>query len=162
MSKVSQLVRPGERIPIAESVFLAGPTPRDMSTLSWRPAFIEGLLRRRPTLTIFSPEGEKWRDNYDDQVRWEWEALSAASLVLFWIPRDLLRMPALTTNVEFGMVLERGWPCIAGWPVDAPKNKYLAWHAKRRNIPVHPDPETLMDATAAWFGDLSGWRPGSP
>lgn len=125
------------------AIFLAGPTPRDPETPSWRPGFISILQRLEPSVTIYVPEQTAWKDNYDAQVQWEWDALEASTVVLFWIPRDLKTMPAFTTNVEFGMLITTQRALAIGWPIDAPKNKYLEWHAKRTGREIYHTPEDV-------------------
>ncbi len=74
--------------------------------------------------------------DYDDQVEWEWEGIQTATIVLFWIPRELVTMPAMVTNVEYGFTIA-GQNLAIGWPEDAPKNKYLQKLADRYNLPVY-------------------------
>jgi len=88
------------------SIFLAGPTPRSADVASWRPDAIAEIERQNTVglLVVFVPEA---RDGtrypaYDDQIAWEERWLDAADTILFWIPRDMSRLPGLTTNVEFG------------------------------------------------------------
>lgn len=141
--------RPDAPLSAYTGVFLAGPTPRDPQTPSWRPDALSILeaLARRPT-NVYVPEREDWSSvNYDDQVEWEWWALSAASVVVFWVPRDLATMPGYTTNVEFGLMLGSKKPMVLGYPLGAPKVKYLDWHARRAGVQVcHTLEETLATA----------------
>ena len=53
---------------------------------------------------VYNPEcsNHKPKANYIDQAQWEREALSNASVIVFWIPRKLPDMPGFTINVEFG------------------------------------------------------------
>lgn len=141
------IVRPGDKIDkhIAQySVFLAGPTPRDESGIDWRPEAIEifesfdfdgTLFAPSPFLTIY----DSFSENYYHQIDWEERALRAATIVMFWVPRDLKTMPAFTTNVEFGMYVGSG-KMVYGRPVvnflPAPKTGYLDWHAQRNNVPI--------------------------
>jgi hypothetical protein len=81
------------------------------------------------------PESRDWTEEYDDQVEWEDKALRAATCNLFWVPRELEKMPAFTTNVEFGMWCSSG-KVVLGYPSDAPKMKYLDWHARKHGVPV--------------------------
>ena len=53
-------------------------------------------------------------------------ALTEATVILFWIPRELPDMPAFTTNVEIGFWLHTG-KVIYGHPDNAKKIKYLDW-----------------------------------
>lgn len=110
-----------------KSIFLAGPTPRDLKTKSWRPEAIKILKAMGFEGDVFCPEF-KTRKFQDLQVKelidWELEHLDRSSLILFWVPRELKKMPAFTTNVEFGYHLKTG-KVVYGRPDDAPKNRYL-------------------------------------
>lgn len=135
------------REPLPVSIFLAGPTPRDACTKSWRPEAIAELGRQGFDGTIFVPEDGDWSTQftYDDQVEWELQALHSATCVLFWVPRDLSNMPAFTTNVEFGLFSSRR-NVVLGSPETAVKNKYLEAIANLYNIPVF---RTLDETCAA-------------
>jgi nucleoside 2-deoxyribosyltransferase len=123
---------------IPKSIFLAGPTPRDPSVKSWRPKAIDILNELNFQGTVFVPECEDWtvHGDYDDQVHWEWEAINSATVVCFWIPRDLDILPAFTTNIEFGYLIASG-KIVLGYPTDSPKNKYIDKLAKRHNIKAY-------------------------
>ncbi|MBR2704808.1 MAG: nucleoside 2-deoxyribosyltransferase domain-containing protein [Clostridia bacterium] len=94
------------------SIFLAGPTPRDEAVHSWRPQAVK-LLREigfdgvvyvpeYSTEQVFQDYERQIKHDYERQVEWEWNALDIAGAILFWVPRNLRDMPAFTTNVEFG------------------------------------------------------------
>lgn len=150
------IARPGDRIDkcIAQcSVFLAGPTPRDEYGVDWRPEAIEifeafdfdgTLFVPAPFLTTYK---DHW-ENYYFQIDWENRALQAATIIMFWVPRDLKTMPAFTTNVEFGMYVKSG-KMVYGRPVinriTPPKTGYLDWHAQKNNVPIL---DTLRDTVA--------------
>jgi hypothetical protein len=125
--------------PLPKSIFLAGPTPRSRDVESWRPTALE-LLDKALHFdgTVFTPEFETGCDatDYDEQVSWEWEAINQATIVVFWVPRDLETMPALTTNVEFGMLANSG-KVVLGAPHGAPKMGYMKALAARYNIPFY-------------------------
>jgi len=117
-------------------VFLAGPTPRDKETLSWRPEAISILRRLKYDGSVFYPE---WSDksakiDYDSQVEWEHTGLTKCKWIVFWIPRNLKNMPAFTTNVEFGRFAHQH-NVFYGRPIDAPGNRYLDWYYKK----CHPN-----------------------
>lgn len=58
---------------------------------------------------------------------WEREALYNADTIVFWIPRSA-KLPAFTTNVEFGYWLAKNSSkVIYGRPDESEKNKYLDW-----------------------------------
>ena len=133
---------------LPKSIFLAGPTPRDSETKSWRPEALEILKALNFDGTVFIPEDDSWayKDNYDDQVEWELQALHSASVIAFWVPRELNLMPAFTTNVEFGMLAHRQ-NVVLGYPKNAPKMKYLETIANLYYVPTcHSLQETMIYA----------------
>jgi 8-oxo-dGTP pyrophosphatase MutT (NUDIX family) len=154
-----QVVYAGEEMPekIVKSIFLAGPTPRDLNVPSWRPYALELLEKFRYDGIVFIPEPRsgEFTSNYDDQVNWEERFLNVADCIVFWVPRDLeadpdnfprAKMPAFTTNVEFGAWADSG-KIVFGAPPDAPKNSYLKHYAEQYNVPVTETlPGTLWDA----------------
>lgn len=109
------------------SIFLAGPTPRaEKPVPSWRPQALELLRKNNFKGVVFVPEpppGEDWPE-YDIQVRWEHQMLTAADCLLFWIPRNMDTLPAMTTNVEFGMFMRSG-KLVCGAPNDAEHMRYI-------------------------------------
>lgn len=109
-----------------KSIFLAGPTPRDKAVHSWRPDAVKFLREFGFDGVVYVPEystGEVLH-NYDDQIKWEWEALDHACAILFWIPRNLKDMPAFTTNVEFGLFVKEE-RTFYGRPDEAELIRYL-------------------------------------
>lgn len=136
---------------LPKSIFLAGPTPRHAATVSWRPEALRILEDLAFDGQVFVPESPDWgaHGHYDDQLHWEWEALNLCTVVVFWVPRDLETMPAFTTNVEFGLLIQSG-KLILGFPEAAPKMAYLAKLARRHGAPVfHTLEDTLKAAVAA-------------
>lgn len=146
-----------ELIPLGPSVFLAGPTPTAGVVPSWRPAAIEKIRAAATSpLTVLIPEsrGGVRAESYDDQFRWETAARAQASVVLFWIPRDLATMPGFTTNVEFGHDVTTG-RVVLGCPPNCPnpeRNRYLIKLAERYGAPVC---ETLDDTVRAALTRIS-------
>jgi hypothetical protein len=148
-----------EPIPEGPSVFLAGPTPRLGGPVpSWRPAAVEAIEAAwgGGPLTVLTPEsrGGVRAEHYDDQVGWESEARAAATVVLFWIPRDMVSMPGMTTNVEFGLDVGTG-RVVLGCPPDCPnpeRNRYLIYQARRHGAPVC---ETLDETVRVVLGRLT-------
>ena len=126
------------RTPLPKSIFLAGPTPRDDDTRSWRPTALELIRSEGFEGTVFVPENSNGSASftYDGQVEWELQALHSATVILFWVPRMMKNMPALTTNVEFGHFIARP-NVVIGIPADAERCKYLHSMARMYNHFVH-------------------------
>ncbi len=118
-----QKIRKGKK-----SIFLAGPTPRKETVISWRKEASKKLKELGFDGLLYIPEYSTWetKGDYYGQVMWERNALIEATVILFWIPRSLPDMPAFTTNVEFGYWLNTK-KVIYGRPDDAVKIKYLDW-----------------------------------
>lgn len=136
-----------EQIPTdGPSIFLAGPTPRSPLVPSWRPeaiALIEEMWAGPRRLTVITPEpidDDVYREDYDDQIDWEFAARTAATAIAYWVPRDLVAMPGFTTNVEFGYdVAKRPDRVVLGCPPSCPnpeRNRYLIHLAYDSNVPV--------------------------
>lgn len=111
-----------------KSIFLAGPTPRGKEVVSWRVEAVKKLEELGFDGVVFVPEYSTWKPkaDYVEQASWEREALTEATIILFWLPRSIPDMPAFTTNVEFGYWLHSK-KVIYGRPDGAPKTKYLDW-----------------------------------
>lgn len=111
-----------------KSIFIAGPTPRSNHIESWRTIACKKLEELGFDGIVYVPEYSTWKpkEDYVDQAMWERIALTEATVILFWIPRELPDMPAFTTNVEFGYWLHSG-KVIYGHPENAKKVKYLDW-----------------------------------
>lgn len=111
-----------------KSIFLAGPTPRDKDTKSWRVDACNILKKIGFDGIVYVPEYSSWKPkaDYVDQATWEREALTFSTIIVFWIPRKLPDMAAFTTNVEFGYWLHSK-KVLYGRPDDASKIKYLDW-----------------------------------
>lgn len=126
-----------------KSIFLAGPTPRDESKESWRNEACAFLEKNGFDGIVYQPEysTRKPKADYVDQAAWEREALTAATVILFWVPRELPNMPAFTTNVEFGYWLHSG-KVVYGRPNSASKVKYLDW---LYNVDTGLEPKESME-----------------
>jgi hypothetical protein len=135
------------------SIFLAGPTPRRIEDLSWRPAAIE--LLKDSDVSLYLPEwdtGQPQRE-YEDQIRWEWKHLDACTVLLFWVPRKSPEFPGFTTNVEFGHYLaKRPDRVIYGRPPGAEKTKYLD---DLYRMVTGREPHDTLEATCRTAGDLA-------
>lgn len=113
-----------------KSIFLAGPTPRSLDVETWRKLAISILDNLGFDGVVYVPELEHDNRtfNYDNQVWWEREALHNADTIVFWIPRDMKNLPALTTNVEYGYWISKNpEKVVYGRPDDSEKNRYLDW-----------------------------------
>ena len=133
-----------------KSIFLAGPTPRDGKVVSWRKEAVEILEKLGFDGDVYVPEcknkiiSEDYL-TYNGVIDWELERLSGASLILFWVPRDLKTLPGFTTNVEFGYHLKTK-KVVYARPKGAPKTKYLDY---LYNLEYKKEPfESLEDALA--------------
>lgn len=138
-----------EVIKEGKSIFLAGPTPRGENVVSWRIGACKILKKIGFNGVVYVPEYSTWKPkkDYVNQVMWEREALTNATVIAFWIPRELPNMPAFTTNVEFGYWLHSG-KVVYGRPDEASKIKYLDWLYKLDyNKEPCNDLETLLSSS---------------
>lgn len=133
-----------EEIP-AQSIFLAGPSPRDVNHYNWRPEALQILESIDFSGTVFVPlpRSGEWPNDYNAQIEWELKHLEIASVVAFWVPRDLEILPAFTTNVEFGMYLKSG-KIVLGFPKGAPKMSYMKYVAEKYQVSVSNTLEDTM------------------
>lgn len=125
----------GEYDKTKKSIFLAGPTPRNVNVKSWRNEAIQILKELNFDGEVYVPESIDRAVNdefltYTGVIDWELERLENAKVILFWIPRDLETLPGFTTNVEFGYHLKTG-KIVYGRPNNSPKTKYLDYLYKR-------------------------------
>lgn len=120
------------------TIFLAGPTPRkDKPVPSWRPRAVEEFKRQGFNGNLCIPEPHpkgRWL-SYPEQVAWEHVWLDFADCILFWIPRDMDTMPAMTTNIEYGMYMRSG-KLVMGVPFGTPHMKYILRTSKVRGTPI--------------------------
>jgi len=132
-----------------KSIFLAGPTPRGKDVVSWRTEACKILEKLGYDGLVYVPEYSTWKPktDYVDQAMWEREGLTNATIIVFWIPRQLPDMPAFTTNVEFGYWLHTN-KVLYGRPDDAEKIKYLDWLYKLdyNKDPINNLEELLKEA----------------
>lgn len=118
------------------SIFLAGPTPREDGVTSWREEALQILEKKGFEGYVFVPEPRdgEWCSDYDGQIDWEQRYLEAATVIIFWIPRDLDSLPGFTTNIEFGMYVKSRKTSF-GAPEDAPRMSYIWYCARKFNFP---------------------------
>jgi len=151
-----EIVHAREALPtsVTRSLFLAGPTPRSAEVASYRPALLAELARQGFDGTVFVPEPRSgvWAAGYEDQIAWEDDALHRADVIAFWVPRDMKRLPGLTTNVEWGAWMGSG-KVVLGAPPGAEHVRYLEHHARKLCVPVASDLAGLVAAALAKLGD---------
>lgn len=146
-----------------DSIFLAGPTyraqPGEELQTGWRKDAISYLEKLGFQGDVFVPE---WRDGkkpdewtYSRQVSWEGSHLKSATVILFWIPRDLKNLPAFTTNTEFGEWLNSG-KIVVGAPDSAEKNEYLKERCGQMGIIWQNDLNNLCKQAIKFIQDLKG------
>ncbi|MFH7594480.1 nucleoside 2-deoxyribosyltransferase domain-containing protein [Streptomyces racemochromogenes] len=134
----------------AAAVYLCGPTPTDPAEPSWRPdavAALRSLWSGAGRLAVFLPEpvpGGSY-PAYADQIVWEEEAMRRCDVVLFWIPRDMARLPGLVSNVKWGAWCGSG-RAVLGAPPRAERMDYLLHFAEALGVPVE---RTLTGAAGA-------------
>ena len=137
-----------------KTIFLAGPTPRDIDTVSWRGDAVRIFAEMGFDGTLLIPEPRNGTfDNfeYGAQIDWEQEGLEQADTIMFWIPRDMITMPALTTNIEFGFHLaSTPSKIIMGYPQDAPRMNYIRYKCHQHGIITH---EYLSDTIQATLNE---------
>jgi hypothetical protein len=123
-----RIIYSDEHLPVLSehksSIFLVGPTPRTPLVQGWRSQALDILEHLAYDGLVYHPEPRlNWPD-FVQQVEWELAALEAASAIVCWVPRNMVNMPALTTNCEFGMFVKsrRLW---YGRPDNAEHIRYL-------------------------------------
>lgn len=169
MNIVYSLEEPPESF--SKSIFLAGPTPLSTDVQSWRPQALELLERKNYNGVVYVPEnrpGSKEMVIPDDGYpKWEHDAMDKSDLILFWLPRDLtmtprtisdiakltgpelatykpwLKLPAYTTNVEFGLTAQFGKALFG--PIHGDKNEYLNFVADKFHIPLFHTLEGMLN-----------------
>jgi len=116
-------------------VFLCGPTPRSNDVKSWRLEALHILNEINFKGYIFVPERRNWIDNfnYSTQIEWEHEGMKLSKNLIFWVPRELNKMPGFTTNIEFGMYInDYSKNILYGRPKNTPKCDYMDYCYNKR------------------------------
>lgn len=121
----------------AASIFLAGPTPRNNETFSWRIKAVTILDNLHFDGVVLIPEDREgvFHGDYDGQIEWEEEGLIKSSCIMFWVPRSFPDMPAFTTNDEWGHWKTSG-KVTWGAPHWAEKVKYQWHYANKLGVPT--------------------------
>lgn len=140
---------------VKKSIFLAGPTPRDYVSSSWREEAVKILNQLNFDGHVFIPEPRDgfFKGDYIDQVNWETEALNRADIIVFWVPRNS-DMPALTTNIEFGTWATSG-KVVLGYPENAEHMRYLQVMADEIKIPSFKSLEDTLKKAIDIIGEGS-------
>jgi 8-oxo-dGTP pyrophosphatase MutT (NUDIX family) len=117
------------------TIFLAGPSPRNSETISWRDEFLTLLEKAGYDGHVFVPlpRDGNFPSNYLKQATWEQQAQDRADVIVFWVSRDLESLPGFTTNVEFGQRVA-GRNIVLGFPEGAPKTRFLSFLAERNFV----------------------------
>lgn len=138
---------------LSKTIFLAGPSPRTAEQPNWRPEALRILEELGYDGVVLNPLPETLdlRHGYDLQVTWEKQCLAMADVIVFWVPRDMKDLPALTTNVEYGMYFDSG-KTILGYPKEALHMEYLAWHGKKEYVPIFHDLRETLQAAVVRIG----------
>lgn len=163
-----KIVYTGEPAPaeFAKSLFLAGPTPRLAETPSWRPEALRLLEKAGYDGVVFVPEfrdGVVNPDLYDHndagyrkQIEWEDASMRMSDCILFWLPRDLKTMPALTTNNEWG-VWQNSGKAVFGAPPEAEKVNYQRYYAEKLKVPTATTLQETVRLSLEMIGE-GAWR----
>ncbi|MBV1856058.1 nucleoside 2-deoxyribosyltransferase domain-containing protein [Catellatospora sp. NEAU-YM18] len=125
--------------------------PRDPNVVSWRPdalMLLADAWKHDGLLVVFVPEARDRHHppvGYVSQV-WEERWMAVVDVILFWVPRDMQRLPGLTTNLEFGRN-EGSGRAVLGLPPEAVKVHYLRRAAEANGVPVRDKlPDTVTAA----------------
>ena len=164
------IIYTGEELPkkITKSIMLCGPSPRpgqEGQVDVWREDAIKILEDKGFDGVILNPEtrdGHFGKDfDYDNQIDWEDNCINVADCIVFWVPRDLsldedgnLKLPAFTTNVEFGAWFDSG-KVLFGAPPHAPKVRYLQRYADDYNLGNYENLTNLLQAAMDKLGEGS-------
>ncbi|MFC5802630.1 nucleoside 2-deoxyribosyltransferase domain-containing protein [Streptomyces formicae] len=156
-----QVVHVGQEPPEAwaAAVYLCGPTPTDPAEPSWRPDAVAALSTAwsgAGRLVVFLPEPVRGGSYpaYADQIAWEEEAMRRSDVILFWIPREMSRLPGLVSNIKWGAWCDSG-RTVLGAPPKAERMEYLLHFADVLGVPVERTVPGAADAALRAIGQGS-------
>lgn len=138
---------------LRNSIFLAGPCPRENYADDWRYEAFDILNELGFTGNVITPTNPQFHTieksvAIKEQIEWERIAMHIASAIVFWVPRDKDH-PAMTTNIEFGEWYKKNNVFI-GWPDFAEHVDYFKYKLEEQNKPYFQIlSETLQAAVAA-------------
>ena len=149
--------------PIAQSVFLAGPTSRGVLRTAWRAAALAWFDAHHFTGTVLLPEFRSglfeqnaprrfgahqspvpgMRGTSHGILTWETMGIEQSTLVLFWMPfhvaaeDDPASLPGFTTRAEVSRELVRDPSrLVLGMLAGALSSSHIRFHAHRANVPI--------------------------
>lgn len=147
------------------SIFLAGPCPREDFSDDWRREAFSVLDQLGFGGTVITPTNQYFRQMTTEfgftqerarekQVAWERAAMHIASAIVFWIPRDDAH-PARTTNYEFGEWYKKP-NVFVGWPDGAEHNEYMAYKLKEQKKTYFRALDGVLSAAVDALGKNTG------
>jgi len=150
----------------ANSIFLAGPTPRSITVASWRPEAIFILKRLGYQGQILIPERQDLNyENLIEQIEWEEYAMDNCGTIVMWMPRDLVTLPGFTSNIEFGKYYDDN-RFVYGRPPNTPHTRYMDHDYRKAEeeddgiIWRDEIPETLEDLMSLALENLYAFQGG--
>lgn len=134
------IVHPNEALPSSgvAAIYLVGPVPRKTGEVRWHLEAIAALQAYRFDGAVIVPrtlDERAIQESDERQLSWEFQAQCRADVLLFWVPRDLVDMPGLTTNLEWGMWYDTG-KVVIGIPPGAALTLPLRHAAQRAALEV--------------------------
>lgn len=139
-----------------DSIFLAGPCPRNDYYEDWRYEAFDILNELGFTGKVITPTNSNYANGLNkygaeealkQQTNWERVAMYSCSALVFWIPRSE-KFPARTTNIEFGEWYAREGVFV-GWPDTAIKNEYLDCKLAERDKRRYTDLRQMLQDVVA-------------
>ena len=131
------------------SIFLAGPCPRNNYEEDWRYGVFDMLEELGFTGTVITPTNDKYSEmeRHEAEAHWaqtEWERtmMHMCSALVFWVPRSE-KWPAFTTNIEFGEWYKKKGVYF-GFPDDAIRMTYLTQKFKEQKKSWYNDLRTML------------------
>lgn len=153
---------PAPEKPLANSVFLAGPTLRGHGRTLWREEALNWFEDRGFMGTIIVPEFDQtnvmdrfgtstspvpgMKDESYNVLVWETAGIENSTVTLFWMPFSAIdKLPGYTTRAEVSREIQRDSSRIVlGMPQGAQSGSHIRYHAHRAGLPVHETLEQTM------------------